>query len=375
VRIVLACPYAWDAPGGVQVHVAQLASSLQDRGHEVLVLAPATRAALPPESTRPETQVRFMGRAVRVPYQGTVAPICFSAHSARLIGSILRSFGPDLVHAHEPFAPSTAMLATLRSRSPVVATFHAFTERSALYSAAAFLLRPVWAKLRVRIAVSEAAARFVGSRFPDGLRVIPNGCDVDLFAEASPLDGLPSGRRMLWVGRLDEQKGFPIAVRAFASLATEFSDLTFLVVGEGRDRAAVSTLPPGARNRVIMAGAIPHDELPPYMAGADVFVAPALGQESFGIVLVEAMAAGVPVVASDIAGYREVLRRDVDGILAPPGDHTALAEGARRVLSDPALAARLREAGRARAERFRWSSVTDEIETAYRQALGGAAVR
>jgi phosphatidylinositol alpha-mannosyltransferase len=375
VRIVLACPYAWDAPGGVQVHVAQLANGLRERGHEVLVLAPATPAALPPESTRPETQVRFVGRAVRVPYQGTVAPICFSAHSARLIGSALRSFGPDLVHAHEPFAPSTAMLATLRSRSPVVATFHAFTERSALYSAAAPFLRPVWARLRVRIAVSQAAAEFVGSRFRDGLRVIPNGCDVDLFGKASPLDGLPSGRRMLWVGRLDEQKGFPVAVRAFDRLAAEFPDLTFLVVGEGRDRAAVSTLPTGPRSRVLMAGAVPHDELPAYMAGADVFLAPALGQESFGIVLVEAMAAGIPVVASDIAGYREVVRRDVDGILVPPGDHAALAEGVRRVLSDPALAARLREAGRSRAERFRWSAVTDEIEAAYRQALGGAAVR
>jgi phosphatidylinositol alpha-mannosyltransferase len=368
VRIVLACPYAWDAPGGVQVHVAQLASSLQERGHEVLVLAPTTGAASP-TSPRPETPVRFVGRAVRVPYQGTVAPICFSARSARLIGSSLRSFVPDLVHAHEPFAPSTAMLATLRSRSPVVATFHAFTERSALYSAASFFLRPVWAKLRVRIAVSEAAARFVGSRFPDGLRVIPNGCDVDRFANATPVGGLPPGRRMLWVGRLDEQKGFPVAVRAFETLATEFPDMTFLVVGEGRDRAAVSALPAGTRSRVVMVGSVPHDDLPPYVAGADVFVAPALGQESFGMVLVEAMAAGVPVVASDIAGYREVVRKDVDGLLVPPGDPNALAEAAAHVLSDPALAGRLEQAGKARAQRFRWDAVIEEIQAYYAQAI------
>jgi phosphatidylinositol alpha-mannosyltransferase len=267
------------------------------------------------------------------------------------------------------------MLATLRSRSPVVATFHAFTERSVLYSAAAPVLRPLWEKLGARIAVSEAAARFVGSRFPDGLRVIPNGCDVDLFAKARPMESRPSARRMVWVGRLDQQKGFPIAVRAFHRLAADFSDLEFVVVGEGRDRAVISTVPPATRSRLVMAGPVPHDDLPGYLAGAEAFVAPALGQESFGMVLVEAMAAGVPVVASDIAGYREVVRHEVDGILVPPGDPARLAEGVSRVLSDPALAKRLREAGRARAERYRWDVVIEEIEAVYREALGGAAVR
>lgn len=363
MKIVLACPYAWDAPGGVQVHVGQLAEHLQKRGHEVLVLAPGRVAPAQP-------WVRIVGRPLRVPYQGTVAPICFSLHSARVIGSALSSFAPDLVHVHEPMSPSTAMLATIRSRSPVVGTFHAFTERSALYSAAAPFLRPVWAKLRVRIAVSEAAARFVGSRFRNGIRVIPNGCDVDLFAEARPREGLPAGRRMLWVGRLDEQKGFPVAVRAFAQLAADLPDLTFLVVGEGRDRSAVSMLDPDVRRRVVLAGSIPHPDLPAYVAGADVFMAPALGQESFGIVLVEAMAAGVPVVASDIPGYREVVRKDVDGILVPPRDPDALADGVRRVLTDPALAARLREAGRARAERLRWGRVVEEILASYTDAAG-----
>jgi phosphatidylinositol alpha-mannosyltransferase len=281
-----------------------------------------------------------------------------------------------VVHAHEPLTPSSAMLATLRSPAPVAATFHAFTERSILYSAAAPLLRPVWARLRVRIAVSEAAARFVGSRFGDGALVIPNGCDVDAFAMAEPREGLPAGRRMLWVGRLDEQKGFPVAVRAFETLGAELPDLIFRVIGDGRDRSAVSSLHEATRSRVSMVGSVAHHDLPSHFAGADVFVAPALGQESFGMVLVEAMAAGVPVVASDIPGYREVVRHDVDGILVPPGDPTALAEAVRRVLADSALATRLREAGRKRAERYRWDAVIDEIEIAYEQALGtaGAAI-
>jgi phosphatidyl-myo-inositol alpha-mannosyltransferase len=366
VRIVLACPYAWNAPGGVQVHVGQLAQYLQKRGHAVLILAPALA---PTTKQASEPWVRLVGRAVRVPYKGTVAPICFSVRSARLVGSALRSFGPDVVHVHEPMTPSTGMLATVRSHWPVVATFHAFAEASVLYSAAAPVLRPIWSKLRVRIAVSEAAAGFVRSRFRDGIRVIPNGCDVELFARARPLPDLPPGRRMVWVGRLDEQKGFPIAVRAFSDLATQFTDLTFVVVGEGRDRAAVSTLAPDIRRRVVLAGSVPHQDLPPYLSGADVFVAPALGQESFGIVLVEAMAAGVPVVASDIPGYREVIREGVDGILVPAGDPAALAEAARKVLSDSELAERLRETGRAKAESYRWDVVIEQIEAAYQDAI------
>jgi phosphatidylinositol alpha-mannosyltransferase len=261
------------------------------------------------------------------------------------------------------------MLATLRSRAPVVATFHAFADRSALLSAAAPILRPIWAKLRVRIAVSGAASAFVGRRFRDCLRVIPNGCDLDLFAGAAPRGDLPPGRRVVWVGRLDEQKGFPVAVRAFSDLSPEFADLTFVVVGEGRDRSAVSLLDPDTRRRLVLAGSVVHGELPAYLSRADVFVAPALGQESFGIVLVEAMAAGVPVVASDIPGYREVVRNGVDGILVPPGDPVALAGAVRRVLLDPALGSRLRDAGRARAKVFSWDVVTDRIEAAYQEAL------
>jgi phosphatidylinositol alpha-mannosyltransferase len=364
VRIALACPYSWDAPGGVQVHVAQLANQLQRRGHDVLVIAPGRSEADDPA-------VKIVARPVAVRYKGTVAPIAPWPWSAGPIGRALKAFGPDLIHAHEPLTLSTSLYAVLRSPAPVVATFHAFAESSALYTVAAPLLRPVWKKLRARIAVSEAASRFVGKRFHDGLRVIPNGCDGALFAEAQPLESLPGGRRMLWVGRLDEQKGFPIAVRAFERLASEFPELSFVVVGEGRDRHVVSSLGVDARRRVVLVGSVSHRELPGYVAGADVFVAPAVGQESFGIVLVEAMAAGVPVVASDIDGYREVVRDGVEGILTPPGDPIALATAVRRVLSDSGLAGRLVEAGKAGAQRFRWDVVIEEIESVYREVQQG----
>jgi phosphatidyl-myo-inositol alpha-mannosyltransferase len=364
VRIALACPYSWDAPGGVQVHVAQLANHLRRRGHDVLVVAPGL-------SQPDDDVVKIVARPVAVRYQGTVAPIAPWPWSAGPIGRTLKAFGPDLVHAHEPLTLSTSLYAVLRSPAPAVATFHAFAESSALYTAAAPFLRPVWKRLSARIAVSEAAARFVGKRFRGTLRVIPNGCDGQPFAEAQPLEGLPDGRRMVWVGRLDGQKGFPIAVRAFERLASEFSDLSFVIVGDGRDRQAVSSLGVDACRRVVLAGSVSHRDLPGYVAGADVFVAPAVGQESFGIVLVEAMAAGVPVVASDIEGYREVVRPGVDGILTPPGDPLALADAVRQVLSDSALAGRLAESAKARAQRFRWEVVIEEIESVYREVQEG----
>jgi phosphatidyl-myo-inositol alpha-mannosyltransferase len=362
VRVVLACPYAWDAPGGVQVHVRELAGCLRERGHEVLVLAPGKHPA-------EEPWVRVVGRPVSVGYQGTVAPICFSPASWVRVGKALRRFQPDVVHAHEPTSPSTAMFVALRSRAPVVATFHANVERSRLLTTALPVLRPVWRRLRVRMAVSQAAKDFYESRFGDGIRIVPNGCDVELFSSGSPAEVLPPGRRMLWTHRLDPQKGFPVAVDAFAKLASAFPDLWFVVIGDGKDRTALNRLPAPVRSRVRMLGSVAHDRLPGYLAGAEVFVAPALGQESFGLVLVEAMAAGVPVVASDIAGYREVVRKDVDGLLVPPADAAALAAAVTRVLEDRELARRLAAAGRERAQLYRWDVVVDQIESAYNDAM------
>ncbi|MBI4259209.1 MAG: glycosyltransferase family 4 protein, partial [Actinobacteria bacterium] len=297
MRVALACPYDWDAQGGVQVHVRQLAAHLRARGHQVLTLAPGGRLGV----RAGEPDVRIVARPLRVPYQGTVAPIAPSPLSLARVRTALRAFRPDVVHVHEPLVPSTSMAAALVARSPVVATFHAHAERSGLFDRAAPLLRPVWRRLDLRLAVSEAAASFVGDRMGDRPRVVPNGVDVRPFATATPAPGVPEGRPILWVGRLDRQKGFPVAVGAFADVAAGVPDAVLLVAGDGADRGAVDRLPADVRARVVMLGSVPHDRLPGYHAAAELFVAPALGQESFGIVLVEAMAAGLPVIASDIA--------------------------------------------------------------------------
>ena len=359
MRIVLTCPYAWDSPGGVQVHVRGLADGLAARGHEPLILAPAAGAVNEPD-------VRAVGRPVRIPYGGKVAPICPSRSSWRRVRDTLRAFEPDVVHVHEPFSPSTSMFATLSSTAPVVATFHAFHARSRLLGAAAPVLRTIARRIDASIAVSEAAAEFVSPVVSSGIEIVPNGVDVDRFANATePALGLPSGRIVLWAGRLDPQKGFAIAVRAFGELARRFEDLWLVVAGDGRDRHAVASLSPDARRRVVMLGAVPNRELHRYHAAAEVYVAPATGHESFGVALVEALAAGVPVVATDIPGYREVIRGAVDGLLVPPGDAPALSEAVARVLEDPALAERLSAAGRERARTFSWDAVIPRIEEIY----------
>ena len=200
------------------------------------------------------------------------------------------------------------------------------------------------------------------------MRVVPNGLDVAQFRDAAPasLDGSP---RLLFVGRLEPRKGFGFAVRAFGLLASEFPNGVLVVAGDGPERKAAQELPPAQSRRVMMLGAVSRDDLPHYHAAADVFLAPNTGGESFGIVLLEAMAAGLPVVASDIPGYREVVRHEVEGLLVRPRDPVALAGAVRRLLREPELAHRLGEAGRLRAERFAWPVVAEEIEGAYRQAL------
>jgi phosphatidylinositol alpha-mannosyltransferase len=362
MKIALVCPYAWDAPGGVQVHVADLAAHLAARRHLVRGIAPFLG--------RPEPGwVRATGWALRVPYRGTIAPIAPSPLGIGRMRQDLERFQADVVHVHEPFTPSTSMWAVLASPAPVVATFHAHLDRSRLMEFAAPALRSVARRIAVGIAVSDAAARFVRAAFPDMLlEIVPNAIDVRSFERATPAS-VPAGRVVLWVGRLDPQKGFGVMVDAFERLAARVPDARLVVAGDGHDRFAIDRLLPDVRERVAMLGAVDHASVPGLMAAADVVVSPALGQESFGIVLLEAMAAGVPVVATDIDGYREVARDDVDALLVPPGDAGAVATAIERALSDEGLANRLVAAGRARARTFDWPSIAALLEGLYRRAI------
>jgi phosphatidylinositol alpha-mannosyltransferase len=300
-----------------------------------------------------------------------VAPISLSPWVWSKVRGRLREFDPDVVHVHEPLTPSVSMLATLAAEAPVVATFHAYLERSRLMELAAPVLRRVHRKIAVSIAVSDAAAGFLRRAIRGPVEIVPNGVDVERFQHPGPpAEGLPAGRLLLWVNRLDRQKGFGVMVRAFARLAPARPELTLVVAGDGRDRDALERLDGPARRRVVHLGIVPHEELPRYHAAADVFASAATGQESFGIVLVEAMAAGVPVVATDIPGYRDVARDGVEALLVAPGDADALARAIARVLDEPDLAHALAEAGRARARTYAWSEVVPRLEALYARAAG-----
>ncbi len=361
MRIALACPYAWGDPGGVQVHVRELAERLRERDHEVVVLAPTREPPMQP-------WVVPVGSPIDIRYNDSNAPIDPRPWSRRMVRHALATFGPDVVHAHQPMAPSTRLWATLEARAPVVGTFHSGATRARLYDLAAPLLRRAAGRLSVRIAVSERAADFERQRIRGEFRVIPNGIDVARFAEAKPAD-LGPGRKLLFVGRLDERKGFPVAIDAFERLAAGRPDLHLVVVGDGPDRDAVDRLPTLLRARVTMLGAVPNEELPPIHAACDLYVGPSTGGESFGIVLIEAMAAGLPVVASDTPGYDEVITDERQGLLVRPRDPAALAAAVARVLDDAELAATLRAAGSERARAFDWSTTVGRIEDAYRDAL------
>lgn len=365
MKVLLACPYDWNAPGGVQSHVRGLAAALLERGHEVRVLAPGRGRAR-------ETWVRFVSLPYSISYAGTVAPIGVGPYSVRAIRRQIGAFSPDVVHVHEPFTPSTSMYTALSaSGTPVVATFHAYLNRSRLLAVAAPVLRPVAKRIARSIAVSSAAAAFASGPLGYLPTIIPNGVDTKAFAEAGTVapSGLPDGRVVLWVNRLDPQKGFSVALGAFGRMARANDDLTLVVAGDGPERDLERALPSELRDRIVMLGNVPHDTLPGYFAAADAFISPATGQESFGIVLIEAMAAGAPVVASDIPGYREVVTSGENGLLVPSGSAEALADAVGAVLADPKLSKRLTGMGRTRAAEFDWGVVAGRIESVYQDAI------
>lgn len=358
MKVLLVCPYSWATPGGVGAHVANLAAALRGRGHEVRIAAP---------DAADEPGVMSVGRSIPVPYNGSIARLAFGPRVAGRIRVAIRRGRPDVVHVHEPFAPSAGLAALLATRLPVVATFHASLGRSRAYRVASPALRPLYRRLAGRIAVSEEARRTVSSVLGDAeISVIPNGVDWSRFAGLEP----PAGETILFIGRLEPRKGARVLLEAFPAIKERHPGASLVVVGEGPERRACeSAVPDALREDVMFVGRVEPVELARVVGEASVVCVPSLGGESFGIVLLEAMAAGRPVVASDIPGYAAVLRDGVDGALVPPGDAPALADALAGVLADPARAKAMGASGRERARRYDWPVVAGEIEEVYAAAL------
>jgi phosphatidylinositol alpha-mannosyltransferase len=371
MRIGLVCPYEWTVPGGVGNHVRALAGELRRDGHQVDVLAPAERPVNEPGFVG-------LGGSLAVPYNGSVARIAIGPRTLHRVRRAVGRGRYDLLHVHEPLSPSVGLLAVTSTRTPTVGTFHANLGRSLALEAAGPLLRRVYDRLAGRIAVSASARDTWQGHFGGAMAVVPNGVAPEFFARPEPLEGWAGGSTVLFVGRLEPRKGLAYLVRAFLRLKPAFPRLRLLVVGRD-DRhtqdKAMAMVPPRLRTDLVFVGAVPQADLPSYYASADVFCAPSLGGESFGIVLAEAMAVGLPVVCSDIGGYRDVVRDGTDGLLVPPRDPEALAAALAGLLDNPARLAAMGQAAAVAARRYAWETVAGEVEAVYRAALGGREVR
>ena len=375
MRVALVSPYSYTYPGGVGLHVEALADELRRAGHEVRLLAPCDpddrlarvmhRGVSPRRRPLPE-HVIPLGRTVAFPMNGAVSNLSFFPTMAGVLGHELRTGGYDVVHVHEPNAFAVGWFATETARAPVVGTFHTYSTSRLANGFAANVAgaRRLYAKLSARIAVSEAA-RWTAQRFYGGrYRVVPNG--VELSAARPDPDRPHDELRMLFVGRAEERKGLPVLLRAFEALRGAGVDARLTVAGATEEEVEPLLLEPEG---VEVAGRVSEDEKWRLLGSADVLCAPSLGGESFGMVLTEAFASGTPVVASDIAGYRDVVRDGVDGLLVPPGDAVELGEALHALALDPDRRDRMASAARERAERFAWPRVAGEIVNVYEEAL------
>jgi phosphatidyl-myo-inositol alpha-mannosyltransferase len=361
LRVGMVCPYSFDAPGGVQNHVLGLARYLRQTGHRPCVLAPGelgrATAALEIED------FASAGAAMPVPYNGSVARVNFGPLSAARVHRWLREGEFDLIHIHEPVTPSISLLALWAAEAPVVATFHTATPRSRSMQLAGGVLRAAIEKIEAGIAVSESARNVVVQHLGRDAVVIPNGIWFDDFTRAHVRSGHQQQPRLIFIGRLDEpRKGLDVLLAAVPVIRQARPNLEVIVAGQG-----TRPLPPWCCN----LGTITDEAKTALLRSADVFVAPQLARESFGIVLLEAMASGVQIVASDLPSFVDMLGAPQDeqrlGEVFAVGDYRALARAVLQVLDrpNPLRATRARQAAR----NYDWSSVGAAVLAIYRAVL------
>jgi phosphatidylinositol alpha-mannosyltransferase len=369
MKIGITCPYSWDVPGGVQQHVRDLAEALIDEGHEVSVISPADDdTPLPPYVTP-------AGRAVPVPYNGSVARLSFGFLSTNRVRRWIKDGGFDVLHVHEPEIPSLSLLACWVASGPIVATFHTAIPRSRILLVTYPVVRTGLEKINGRIAVSEAARNTLVEHIGGDAVVIPNGVATSRFRKAEALPGWPGpGGAIGFLGRVDEpRKGLSILLKAFETLGAERPGLRLLIAGRAADPDEVlQRVPPELQDRVKLLGQINDDEKVRMLHSVDVFCSPNTGGESFGIVTAEAMAAGVPVVASDIEAFRQVLRGGEAGELFANGDAGDLARAAGRLLDDPGRRAELSAAALAAVADYDWSVVARDVYSVYETVVLGS---
>jgi phosphatidyl-myo-inositol alpha-mannosyltransferase len=363
LRVAIVAPYDLSAAGGINNQIRAQARALRRLGHAVEVAGSASGWLAAGE--------RSLGRTFPVTFGGTESGFGVDPRAFAAAGRLLRE--PfDIVHVHEPLMPLVPWIVLMRSRAPLVGTFHVHREEGhRLYASTAWALQPLARRLRARVAVSEAARRTVAPHFPGAYEIVPNGIEVDRFRIAQPR---PPGwrrdrRHVLYVGRLEPRKGVEHLVRAMAQVHRQAPDVTLAIVGDGSERMRLTHLSHELGVPVQFAGRVTDEALPAYLQAADVVCSPALGGESFGIVLLEAMACAKPIVASRIEGYEALVGGSECAALVPPGDADALATALLALLESADRRRALGERGVALVRDYEWAVIAPRLVSIYQRVL------
>ena len=371
MKIALVSPYDFAHPGGVILHIAYLERYFTRMGHEVKVIAPASRAI-------PDFGDRFIpiGRPRPIPSSGSIARVTVSLWLAPKIRAVLEQEKFDIIHFHEPLMPMLCTSVLRLSRTANVGTFHASHGKPGYNFArpiGKWILRRWFRNLDGKIAVSKPAVEYARENFPGYYNIIPNGVDVEHFSpDVSPIEEFDDDKlNILFVSRLEKRKGLNYLLQAFKQVKKEVPNCRLIVVGPGtrlRRRYERYVAKTGLKD-VVFVGLVSYDELPRYYKTADVFCAPAIGSESFGIILLEAMAMSKPIVASSIEGYASVISHGVDGLLVPPADRDQLAQALIALLNDKALRQEMGAKGRIKALEHSWELIAQRVFDYYVRVL------
>jgi len=371
MKIALVSPYDFAYPGGVNNHISALGRQLTQMGHEVKVIAPEAKGVS-------GFGDRFIpiGKPRPIPVAGSTIRVTISLRLASQIKAVLEEEDFDVIHLHEPFMPMLCTAVLRFSRAANIGTFHACEGKpgyNVAWPISRIMLRRRTRKLHGKIAVSKSAMKFAQRYVHGDYDIIPNGIDLGHFSpDVSPIDEFCDGKlNILFVGRLEKRKGVKYLLGAYQQVKREIGNLRLIIVGPGtilRRKYERQVRRTGLED-VVFVGHVSYDELPRYYKAADVFCAPATGRESFGIVLLEAMALGKPIVATNIEGYSNVLTDGAEGLLVPPEDEERLAQALITLLSDGSLRRQMGDKGRLKAQEYSWERVAQRVLNHYMKIL------
>ena len=369
LRIGMVCPYGWDVPGGVQMHIRELAEHFIELGHHVSVISPVSD-----EESVTDSWLVNAGRPVPIPFNGSVARVLFGPIAASRVRQWIAQGDFDVLHMHEPGIPSISLLACWAAEGAMVGTFHASTPKMRAISSVGPLIEPMIEKLSARIAVSEMAQATLNNLYGTEAVVIPNGIDFARFKAAGEVRRRENGApfRIGFLGRFEEtRKGLPLLLEALPKILKAVPDLELVVAGPGEPLKVMARVDPQVSKHITFLGRLSESEKVEFLSSLDLYVAPNTGGESFGIILAEAMASGTPVLASDIQAFVDLLSVGDSGVNFVSEDSNDLAKKVIELLRNSARLQELAENGLVSAIRFDWGSVASQIMSVYEVAMTG----